>query len=205
MLSSVQPLPQWNPAESLNIESVRTGGLYCAGTKGSGGPCRWVLKEEVLLRCINEIATLSRNDAIIRLQNLADHALCVHHSDQKWKIVGRWTETINELWHVLPASSIVELYGSPPNGYAVTAVKPTLSPSSPCIGNTLQRLNDSRCDPSSSLDFWDKRLQELEDKVELMQKRALPLKDHPRKSSLKIWAKFTRFWMRIISSAHTLV
>jgi hypothetical protein len=163
------------------------------------------LKEKVLLGCINEIATLSPKDAITRLQNLADHALCVNHTNQKWEIVGRWTETINKLWHILPTSSIVELHGSLPNGYAVTAAKPTLSPPSPGIGTTLQHLNDSRCDPSSSLDFWDKRLQNLEIKVEVMQKRAFPLKNHPRKSSLKLWAKFTRFWMRIISPTHTLV
>jgi hypothetical protein len=205
MLPSVLPISQWNRARILNIEPAPRGGLYCAGNKGAGDPCRWILREQVLLGCINEIETLSPQDAIIRLQDLADHALCQHHIHQKCEIVERWTGIIKESWHVLPASSVVELHGSSPNGYAVTAAEPTLSPRSPFIGATLQRLNDSRCEPSRIPDFWEKRLWELEIEVQSMQKRALPLKDHPCNFFDKLWAKFTRFWRRIISSSYTLM
>jgi hypothetical protein len=205
MFSSVLPISQWNPALSLNIESAPEGGLYCAGNKSAGGPCRWVLKDKNLLAYIDDIATLSPKDAIIHLQDLADHALCKHHINQKWEIVRRWTATINDSWQILPAPNAVELHGSLPNRCAVTAAKPTLSSSSSWNGATPQHLDSTRCISSSSLDFWDKRLQDLESKVEHMRSQALPLKGHPRKSSGKLWAKLTRLWMRIISSTQTLL
>lgn len=205
MLSSVLPIPRWNPALSLNIESAPKGGLYCAGDKGPGDPCRWILKDKVLLGCIDDIATLFPKDAIMHLQKLANHALCEHHIDQKWKIVGRWTGTINDFWQILPGPKVVELHGSSPNRCAVDAAKPILSSPSSFTGATSQHLDDSSCNSSSGLDCWDKRLQDLESKVEHMRSQALPHNDHPRKSSGKLWDKLIRLWTRIMSSTQTMV
>ncbi|KAF1960487.1 hypothetical protein CC80DRAFT_257712 [Byssothecium circinans] len=117
-LLSLEPSPQWNPAEILNLNPKRNGLFNCSGVKkGSETPCRWELDEETASTIGNLLDNMSKlppQDAIQSLNSLAAITLCQHHELQQRVKVAEWTRAIRHILFTQAESNILELDGSSP-------------------------------------------------------------------------------------------